>query len=274
MKKVLVALDNGPTGTTVVAHAHALAMVLDAAIEAVHVETDGSRTAHSTAEAAAVPLRTARGPVIERLVEAGEEEDVVALAIGARSTPASRQTLGGTASAVAAAVAKPVLIVPPEADPSPEFLRVLVPLRGILAAVLVPRTIIELAGAAEVDVVVLHVYDADSIPAFTDQPQHEQAAWAREFVHRYCPWGLGSVRLETRIGRVGELVPLVAEQCDCDLIALGWSQELSPERSPAVREALERARRPVLLVPVRFAVDGEDVGAVPQTAQSGAQELR
>ena len=63
--------------------------------------------------------------------------------------------------------------------------------------------------------------------AFTDQPQHEVSAWTREFIQRYCPWGIGTLQLETRVGRIGELVPLVAEQCECDLIALGWSQQLS-----------------------------------------------
>ena len=64
--------------------------------------------------------------------------------------------------------------------------------------------------------------------------------------------GLGTVRLETRVGRIDELVPLVAEECDCDLIALGWSQELSPGRAPVVRGTLERSHRPVLLVPVEL----------------------
>ena len=60
------------------------------------------------------------------------------------------------------------------------------------------------------------------------------SAWTREFVQRYCPWGIGTLQLETRVGRIGELVPLVAEQCECDLIALGWSQQLSAGRAPIV----------------------------------------
>jgi hypothetical protein len=53
------------------------------------------------------------------------------------------------------------------------------------------------------------------------------------------------------VGRSGELVPLVADEHDCDLIALGWSQELAPGRAVVVRETLQRSRRPVFLVPVR-----------------------
>lgn len=128
----------------------------------------------------------------------------------------------------------------------------LVPLEASLSASLAPRTILELAREATVEAVALHVYDEDSLPPFTDQPQHEQAAWAQEFLARYCPAGLGSVRLETRVGRSDELVPLVADECGCDLVALGWSQELAAGRAPVVRGTLERSRLPVLLVPVRL----------------------
>lgn len=270
MKKVLVALDNSPAGKSVVGSALAVAELLEAAVEALHVQVDGSRTARNIAESARVPFYTASGPVVERLVEAGEAKDVIALAMGARGTRAARRPLGGTATAVAAALAKPVLVVPPDADPSPTFRRVLVPLEGTLSTSLAPRAIFELAAGAEIDVLALHVHDQDSIPAFTDQPQHEQPAWAREFLRRYCPWGIGTVQLQTRVGRIGELVPLVAEQCDCGLIALGWSRQLSPGRAPVVRETLERSRRPVLLVPVELAADLDDALAAPSVTRSAS----
>ena len=113
------------------------------------------------------------------------------------------------------------------------------------------------------DVVALHIHDEGSIPSFTDQPQHEMPAWTREFIHRYCPWGIGDVQLETRIGRIGELVPIVAEQCGCDLIALGWSQQLAHGRAPVVQETLQRSHLPVLLVPVELSHTLEGVLAAP-----------
>jgi len=251
MKKVLAALDNSLAGRSVVATARALATLLGAEVEGLHVQVDGARTARMTAEAAGVPLRILAGPVVERLVDGGEEEDVIALALGARGTPSGRRPLGGTASAVATALGKPVVIVPPDAEPPLKLRRVLVPLEGTLSTSLAPRVIVELAPAAEIEMLALHVYDLDSLPAFTDQPQHEQRAWALEFLQRYCPWGFRDVRLETRVGRSEELVPRVAEEEDCDLIALGWSQELASGRAPVVRETLERSRLPVLLFPVR-----------------------
>ena len=129
--------------------------------------------------------------------------------------------------------------------------RVLVPLEGTTSTSLAPKSLIRLAGRANIDVVIVHVRDEGSLPSFTDQPQHEQAAWAREFVCRYCAQGLPTAAVETRVGRPEEWVPAVAEEKGCDLIALGWAQELEGGRAEVVRGTLERTRLPVLLVPVR-----------------------
>jgi nucleotide-binding universal stress UspA family protein len=253
MKTIVVALDNSLAGKALIAAAKALALLLNADLEAVHIQVDGDQTARNSAEAAGIPLRVLTGEVVEQLVEAGTAGGVIALAIGARGTAHSRRPLGSTAEAVATALSKPVLITAPDGAPSASIQRVLVPLEGTLSSSLAPRAIFELAGDAQLDVVALHVHDQDSIPAFTDQPQHERPAWTREFLHRYLPAGLGKVELETRVGRTGELIPEIAEEHDCDLIALGWSQELAPGRAPVVRETLTRTRRPVLLVPVQLA---------------------
>ena len=250
MKTVLAALDNSLAGKAVLAAARTLAALLDAEVQALHVQTDGDRTARGTAEAADIPFRTTEGPVVERLVEAGRASDVVALAIGARGAPSAHRSLGGTASAVASTLPKPVMIVPPDAEPPAAFRRVLVPIEGLVSSKLTPEWFFEPARETGIDVLALHIHEAESIPAFTDQPQHEQPAWADEFVRRYCRWGIDEVQLETRVGRVGELIPIVATESECDLIALGWSRELSTARAPVVRETLERAPLPVLLVPV------------------------
>lgn len=259
MKKVLAALDNSLAGRSLLAAASTFARLLDAEVKAVHVQVDGDRTARNTAEMAGIPLQTTTGPVIERLVEAGGASDVVALAIGARGTPSGRRPLGGTASAVASVLPKPVMIVPPDAEPPGAFRRVLVPIEGLVSSSLAPRWLFEPAREAGIDVLALHIHDEESIPAFTDQPQHEQPAWAAEFVRRYCPWGIEAVQLETRVGRIGELIPVVAAESGCDLIALGWSQELSSDRSPVVRETLARSNLPVLLVPVQRAAGLQEV---------------
>jgi len=252
MKTTLAALDNSLASRSVLASAQALSTLLDSHVEALHVQTNGHRTVQEMTDAAGIGLRTTTGSVIERLIEASEVSDVVAVAIGARSTPASSRPLGGTATAVAVALRKPVLVVPPDADSPPAFRRVLIPLEGTLSTSMAPRSLVEVASGERIDVVALHIHDEDSLPSFTDQPQHEMAAWAREFIHRYCPWGIGDVQLETRIGSIAELVPIVAEQCSCDLIAPGWSRQLAHGRAPVVRETLRRSHLPVLLVPVEL----------------------
>ncbi len=262
MTKVLAALDNSLAGKPVLATGQALAELLGTDLEAVHVKVDGDRTARNAAEAARVALRALEGPVVERLVEAGAADDVVAFVLGARGTPGGRRPLGGTAMSVATALLKLVVVVPPEPHLPKTIRRVLVPLEGTLSSSLAPRSIVKLAG--KVDIVALHVYEEDSIPGFTDQPQHEQAAWAQEFLARWCPWGLGTVRLESRVGSPGALVPATAAECGCDLIALGWSRELAAGRAAVVRAALERARVPVMLMPVLRA---EDLSATGKAAE-------
>jgi nucleotide-binding universal stress UspA family protein len=243
---------------------------LDAEVDAVHVAVDGSRTARTVAAAEGIALRVITGSVVDRLVDAGGAEEVVGLTLGARGVDAARHPLGSTAAAVATRLSKPVLVVPPDAQPRAPFERVLVPLEGSVSTSLAPASVFALPDDLEIDVVALHVYDVDSIPAFTDQRQHEHQAWTQEFLHRFCHWGLGTVRLETRVGRSGEVIPLVAEELGCDLIALGWSQQLSAGRAPVVRQTLERSHLPVLLVPVRTEAELQEVTEAPSVVTADA----
>jgi nucleotide-binding universal stress UspA family protein len=221
----------------------------------VHVVVNHTTTPRSLANAAGVPLIVVRGEVVECLIEAGEAEHVSALVVGARGIPSDPRPLGSTAVAVATTLHKPILIVPPDAEPPAAFRRVLVPLEGTIPTSIAPRFLIELAPDAGLDIVALHVLRPSTIPRFTDQPQHEQEARARELLARYCPWRVDAVRLETRVGRREDLVPLTASQCGCDLIALGWSQNLAPGHARVVRATLERSRLPVVLVPVTAAIE-------------------
>ena len=151
-----------------------------------------------------------------------------------------------------------VVVVPPDAVRRPALRRVLVPLEGTAATSLAPKGIIELAQDADLEIVVLHVHDVATLPSFTDQPQHQTRAWGDEFVARYCPWGIGKVRVELRVGRPEEEILAAAEGADAHVIALGWSQEIDWGRAPVVRELLERGRIPVLLVPVRLIRSGNE----------------
>jgi hypothetical protein len=254
MSRVIAALGNNSAARPIAAVAESLALLLGDRVDAIHVQDNGDRIARGVAEAAGLVLREPEGPVVEALVRCGEDDDVDALVLGARQAPGGQLRLEGTAFAVATTLAKPVVIVPPDAAAKGRLERVLVPLEASVSSSLAPRAVIALAGDARLEVVVLHVREEASLPAFTDQPQHEDRAWAEEFLARYCPSGLGDVRLDVRVGRCEELVPLVAEECGADLIALGWSQVLAEHRAPIVRATLTRARVPVMLIPVQSLV--------------------
>jgi hypothetical protein len=50
--------------------------------------------------------------------------------------------------------------------------------------------------------VVLHVFDAETLPKFWDQLAHAGQAWGREFLARYC--ALPGGRLELRRGAAAD----------------------------------------------------------------------
>jgi len=250
VKTVVAAIDGSLATTPVLASAHALGAALHAGVSAVHVRTDGVDTPRRLAHRADVPLRILTGPVLRTLIEVGADPDVVALVIGARGLAPDPRVLGGTATAVATTLARPVVVVPPDAEPRAAFKRVLVPLEGNQPTSAAPRSLIRSARGHELDVVVLHVLGPDTIPSFMDQPQHWHGAWTREFVARYCPWDVDDVDVLTRVGRREQLIAQSAREYDCDLIALGWSQNLTEGRARVVRATLRRSRLPVALIPL------------------------
>jgi len=147
------------------------------------------------------------------------------------------------------AAAKPVILVPvAERGRRPRIRRVLLPLDGT------PETaaaVAESAGQftrAGVELVALHVFDADTVPRFWDHPAHGHDAWAREFLARNC--ARPGVRLELRSGAAANLVLDVARQQRADLITLGWSRRLGKGRARTVKQTLAAATVPVMLVPL------------------------
>jgi nucleotide-binding universal stress UspA family protein len=257
MRKVIAALDNSLAARAVLATAGNLAQLFDATVEALHVGEDGDRIARDAAAAAGLQLHRVGGPTVPALVDAAAADDVAALVVGTRRLPIGGRPVGTTALDVITSLLKPVAVVPPDAVPRSALRRVLVPLEGTTATSLAPKGIIELAHDTDLEIVVVHVHDAAKLPSFTDQPQHQVRAWAVEFVARFCPWGIGKVSVELRVGRPAAEILAAAEEMDVELVALGWSQEIDWGRAPVVRELLERGRIPVLLVPVRVAQTGD-----------------
>lgn len=166
--------------------------------------------------------------------------------------------------AVLARADRPVVVVPADGWRRRRAIgRALLPLDGTPeSAAAVSRTMSLLAEAG-VDVVVLHVFDPDTVPQYWDHTGHAEQVWQSEFIARYC--GQSPVRLELRNGVPGQSVADVAAAEDVDLIALGWSRNLEPGRARTVRAILERAAVPVLLIPVAASPAGS--GAVDARGQ-------
>jgi nucleotide-binding universal stress UspA family protein len=145
---------------------------------------------------------------------------------------------------------KPVVLVPPGAKVRrPAISRVLLPLNGTPESAVAVADTMGLLARAGVDLVVLHVFDAATVPRFWDQAAHAHQAWTEEFLARNA--ATAGARLELRSGSPGEQVVDVAGAEEADLIALGWAQHLDAGRSRTVRRLVLHAGVPVLLLPVR-----------------------
>jgi nucleotide-binding universal stress UspA family protein len=265
MSKVLAALDNSAAAKPVLSAAAAVARLLGAEIEAVHAPEDGFRTAQAAADAAGVPLRVTAQGGIPGLLAAASEDAVVMLALGARSTHAGRRPAGRVALEFARSVRKPLVLVPPDASLPITLGRILVPLDGTRATDEALAATVQLACRSALDVIALHVHEYADLPLFSDQPQYEADAWAREFLRRHCPRP-DLVALETRVGVPGQHVLRVAHDAAVDMVALGWSRHLEEGRAAVVRDVLAGSSIPVLLVPIDALFEDERPPAVEPAA--------
>jgi len=150
---------------------------------------------------------------------------------------------------VAQRSAKPVVLVPAAVRDVPSRIRrVLLPLDGTARSAAAVAEAAERFARGGTELVVLHVFDAQTVPKFWDQHAHAGQAWEQEFLARYC--ALPGARLEMRSGAAAEHVTKVAGAERADMIALAWSQRLDPGRAAAVRRTILEAEVPVMLVPM------------------------
>jgi nucleotide-binding universal stress UspA family protein len=255
--KVLAALDQTAAAGPVLAASHEIARMFRADVEAVHVLQDGAQQVRELAAHHGVPLTELDGSPGPRLAHALEDDDdAVGLVVGTRCLPQGGREIGSTALEVVTTARKPVFAIPPELPAGFAIRRVLVPLEGSLPTSYAPYAALDVPGAEHVEMVILHVLEEEEVPAFSDQPQHEWEAYGREFLARYSLWPFDHVRFVTRVGHADQHILPVAQETNCDLIALAWMQELAPGRAMIVRETLRRGRIPILLVPVTTAVAG------------------
>lgn len=249
MTTVLAALDNTAAAHPVLHAARSLADLIGASVEAVHVPDGPSDTPLALAARHGIPLRLLHRPVGAALLTAIEAPEVTAAVVGARSLPGDHRPMGSTAMEVAQQSLKPVLIVTPEADDaaSQPFHRLLLPLEGDRESSRpVLDTLLPLV-TEDVELVVLHVFTADTTPKFLDRPGRDLELLGDELRCRHCP---DAAKIELRTGTVGRRVDEVCRESTADLIVLAWSQTMDEEHAAVVRDVLVRAEVPVLLLPV------------------------
>jgi nucleotide-binding universal stress UspA family protein len=146
---------------------------------------------------------------------------------------------------------KPVVIVPGALVEHGhwQLKRALIPLDGTAESADAVTETVELLSDAGVELLVLHVFDAATVPRFWDHPGHADRVWQHEFLARFCD--RPGVRMQWRSGTPGEHVLDVAAAEHSDLIALGWSQRLDAGHARTVRRTVELSPVPVLLLPTR-----------------------
>lgn len=264
MTVVLAAIDNSAAAAPVLATSRAIARLLSATPVAVHADEDGDATARAAARAAGIELEITSPPVTAALAAAARRRDALALVVGARGTPAGRRPAGHTALELATSLERPLIVVPPLARVPERIRRILVPHDGTQASATVLQGTLEIARRAAVEVVLLHVHEEQTLPAFEEQPHHELDAWSAEFIARWCAEHGADAQLEVRVGVPSRRVTEAAAELGVDLIALGWSRSLAGGRGAVVGEALASSAVPVLLLPVPACAGRDGV--------SGAQE--
>jgi nucleotide-binding universal stress UspA family protein len=246
MTKLIAAIDNSLAARPVLLMATALAEVLGATVEALHVSDDDGDTARSCADSLGVELLRCGGDALECICTAAAADDVVAVAIGARAQPSGHH-VGHLARQLADAIDKPLLVVPPEVEPRAHLHNVVIAMAGTPTKTRALKTAVEVAAGADIDLTVVHVDDETSIPSFSDQVAHETAAYTHEFLARYLH-GAPRAHLELRIGAPAQEIIDLTDDAMPDLLAIGWPQSAGDDHGATARAILDRSHVPVLLM--------------------------
>lgn len=251
MNRVLAALDTGGSAREVLDAARRVGRLTDTGVVAVHVRRDPADPVdgfESMADGAGVALRILDGDPGPALVDALLGPEVIAAVIGGCAQP-RRADPGAwrVARSILEQTDTPVVVVPSGTGPVGEIHRLLLPLEGSEAS---SRCVLERLVplvSPEVDLEVLHVFTADTVPAMLDQPTYDLDTLGREFLGRHFP---GATTIEFRGGGIVEQVARVSVDRHIDLIVLSWSRCLSPRHARVIRGVLEGSSLPVLLLPV------------------------
>ena len=247
MSTILAAVDRTPTARAVLDTARLLVRTFDGRAVAVHVVAPGEDVPSQLAATAGMPLQVLVGEPADAICRACEAADVDLVVFGARQGATGSRPVGHVAFAVMTRTDIPAVVVPPDAwEHIPRRLaKALVPLDPATAASPVLQGAVSALAGAGAEVVVLHVIDRP--PRFLDHPERDLDEWAHQLVARHLPV---SVRTEVRTGSTSRSALMVAAAERVDLIVLAWNRRLNSDHAGVVRDILNRACVPVLLLPI------------------------
>jgi nucleotide-binding universal stress UspA family protein len=199
---VLAVLETTVSAGPVLDTAVRIAELTGSEVEAAYVPGSATfeKKATSLARRARVPLRRLEEPESGGLVAVVADPEVLAAVIGARSQPAGRHPVGPLARKLLERTEKPVVVVRPDINVPPVLQRVLIPLEG---TELSSRPVLEHLSAFlpdGVELVVLHVFTDDTLPAMLDRPD-SRSRDPRKGVPPPSPPACAAHRIATRLGR-------------------------------------------------------------------------
>ncbi len=174
-------------------------------------------------------------------------------------------TMGSTAVTVLESTSIPILLINPNTKLKLEDgkwipRKALIPLNGTpgTAEALSPVTDILSKTSSKIDI--LHIYGEKkeytpkegefSAPYYEDYPQHEWPTWSKEFLKRFCPSVINSVKINVNLskGDPAEKILNFAKENENDFIAVVWHGTLSHLRAQVLKRLLYESTCPLMLI--------------------------
>ncbi|HET6475325.1 MAG TPA: universal stress protein [Thermoleophilia bacterium] len=260
---LLIAVADAAADRELVASARALADVARWEVRAVHVREPGVPEPAS-AELEDLDVTAVDGDPIEALLrlERGTGVDAVAFGLRCPCGPACAPGIGHVAEALLNGHVAPVLLVRPGMRPITGLKRLYVPLEGSPSTSAAMRAADDALCGRGREIVMLHVATGATpaetgslpVPRIMDQAHYEWAAWQDEFTMRFsqCPEG-GRHRVAVRVGDPAGIIAREADASGAELIVLSWSGSFESGHGAVIKDLLDTAPCPLLLVPSALA---------------------
>lgn len=270
--KILAAIDSRPSSRRVLVVARTLASMPAVDVEALHVHTRESdaRCAASLAEALGMPLRVLVGNPSSAILQVLDDDDAVMVVVGTGGPRGLGDPVGPVSRDVVVHAAKPVVVVPSEPivakaelPATPATAKVVVPLDGDDATAGALSEMLDRLAEPGMEVLAVHVGTATISPRYWDHFYYDFPAWHGRIWQSGCRSATRPLQL-----RHGAVVPEVVSFAISEgatLIAVAWSQDVSPGHAAVVKGLLSSTSVPVVLVPVTAAHTGRDARSLTGT---------